>query len=175
MIIETERLYLREMSEDDCDALYAVLGDSETARHYPYSFDRARVLSWIRRNMERYAADGFGLWAVCLRGTGEMIGDCGLTLQTIDGSVLPEIGYHIRRDRRHMGYAREAASAVRDWAFTHTAHDALYSCCKYTNVPSFRTAESIGMRFLKHCPDEANGSTRVSVITRDEWAALRDG
>ena len=53
---------------------------------------------WIERNVNRYRKDGFGLWAVCLKDTGELIGDCGLTLQNIHGEILPEIGYHIRRD-----------------------------------------------------------------------------
>lgn len=170
-VIETERLFLREMALADYDALYAVLADRDIMQHYPYTFDAARVRGWIARNQERYQADGFGLWAVCLQDTGEMIGDCGLTLQCIDGQTLPEIGYHIRADFQHKGYAREAASAVRDWAFIHTEYEALYSYCKYTNVPSYRTAEAIGMHFLKTYPDEINEITHVSVITREDWLA----
>ena len=169
MILETERLFLREMNMNDLHALYAVLADPEIMRHYPYSFDEHRVREWIGRNMDRYREYGFGLWAVCLKETGEMIGDCGLTLQPIDGEMLPEIGYHIRRDCQRKGYAREAALAVRDWAFRNTDHPAVYSYCKYTNIPSIRTAESIGMRFEKEYPDDANGITHVSAITRVEW------
>ena len=168
MILETERLFLREMTMDDFDALYAVLSDSSIMQHYPYSFDEERVRSWIERNMKRYTDDGFGLWAVCLKDTGEMIGDCGLTLQNIDGTMLPEIGYHIRRDQQRKGYAKEAAMAVRDWAFQNTEYPALYSYCKYTNVGSFKTAESIGMHFEKEYEDEANKITHVSVIRRDD-------
>jgi len=57
------------------------------------------------------------------------------------------------------------AKAVRDWAFRNTDYPALYSYCKYTNEPSFRTAESIGMRFACEYPDEINGKTHVSMIT----------
>ena len=167
-ILETERLFLREMTMDDFDALYAVLSDAEIMQHYPYSFDEERVRSWIERNMNRYKEDGFGLWAVCLKDTGEMIGDCGLTLQNIDGQMLPEIGYHIRKDQQRKGYAKEAAAAVRDWAFQNTEYPALYSYCKYTNVGSFKTAESIGMHFEKEYEDEANKITHVSVIRRDD-------
>ena len=168
MILETERLFLREMTMGDFDALYAVLSDPEIMQHYPYSFDEERVRSWIERNMDRYKDDGFGLWAVCLKDTGEMIGDCGLTLQNIDGQMLPEIGYHIRKDQQRKGYAREAAMAVRDWAFGNTEYPALYSYCKYTNVGSFKTAESIGMHFEKEYEDEANKITHVSVIRRED-------
>lgn len=168
MRIETERLYLREMDESDFDALYKVLADREIMKHYPYTFDDKRVREWIERNMKRYEEFGFGLWAVCLKETGEMIGDCGLTLQNIEGEMLPEIGYHIRADQQKKGYAREAAAAVRDWAFNNTDYPALYSYCKYTNVPSYKTAESIGMHYEKEYPDEANEITHVSVIRRED-------
>lgn len=170
MIIETERLFLREMTMDDYDSLYAVLADREIMQHYPYTFDEERVRAWIERNMNRYKENGFGLWAVCLKETGEMIGDCGLTLQFIEGEMLPEIGYHIRRDCQHKGYAKEAAGAVRDWAFKNTDYPALYSYCKYTNEASYKTAESIGMHFEKEYPDEANEITHVSVIYREGYS-----
>ena len=168
MRIDTERLFLREMSMDDFDALYKVLADRDIMQHYPYTFDDNKVREWIERNMKRYEAFGFGLWAVCLKDTGEMIGDCGLTLQNIEGKMLPEIGYHIRADQQKKGYAREAAAAVRDWAFENTDYPALYSYCKYTNVPSYKTAESIGMHYEKEYPDEANEITHVSVIRRED-------
>lgn len=110
MVLETKRLYLRELTEADFDALYRVLADSDIMQHYPYTFDEARVRGWIQKNIERYSIFGFGLWAVCLRETGEMIGDCGLTMQLIDGQIRPEIGYHIRKDRQRQGYARKPRS-----------------------------------------------------------------
>ena len=95
MVIETERLLLREMTENDFDALYKVLADSDIMQHYLYTFDEVRVRNWIQRNIERYQTFGFGLWAVCLKETGEMIGDCGLTMQLINSEIKPEIGYHV--------------------------------------------------------------------------------
>ena len=169
MVLETKRLLLREMKPDDFQALFLVFGDPETMWHYPYTFDGQHVRDWIERNINRYRKDGFGLWAVCLKETGELIGDCGLTLQNIRGEMLPEIGYHIRRDCQRKGYASEAAEGVRNWAFRNTAYPIVYSYCKYTNVPSIKTAESIGMRFVCEYPDETNGTTHVSAISREEW------
>ena len=113
-VIETERLYLREMTENDFEALKKVLADPEIMQHYPCVFDEAKVKNWIQRNIDRYRIFGFGLWAVCLKENGEVIGDCGLTMQFVNGQIKPEIGYHIRADKQRKGYAREAASAVRD-------------------------------------------------------------
>lgn len=171
--LETDRLFLRPLTLSDLDALSAVLGDPENMQHYPYQFDEARVRDWIERNRMRYQRYGFGLWAVCLKDSGELIGDCGLTLQNIAGEMLPEIGYHIRRDLQKQGYAKEAAAAVRDWAFQNTSYPALYSCCKYTNVASIKTAETIGMTFAREYPDEANGITHVSVIQRGNHENIR--
>ena len=67
MLIETERLFLREMKKDDFGALYNVLADTEIMKYYPYTFDEEKVKSWIERNMERYIVYGFGLWAVVLK------------------------------------------------------------------------------------------------------------
>ena len=172
MIIETERLFLREMKENDFDALYEVLAVSDIMRHYPYTFDESRVRNWIQRNIERYRIFGFGLWAVCLKETGEMIGDCGLTMQLIDGEIKPEIGYHIRADKQRNGYAKEAAIAVRDWTFNNTPFQIVYSYMKYTNEPSVKTAISYGCKQVDEYKDDENEITKVFAISKDQWADL---
>ena len=172
MIIETERLFLREMKESDFDALYKVLADSDIMQHYPYAFDENRVINWIQRNIERYRIFGFGLWAVCLKETGEMIGDCGITLQLIDGQIKPEIGYHIRADKQRNGYAKEAAIAVRDWTFNNTPFQIVYSYMKYTNEPSVKTAISYGCKQVDEYKDDENEITKVFAISKDQWAGL---
>ena len=172
MIIETNRLFLREMTENDFEALYKVLSDSDVMKHYPYTFDDVRVRNWIQRNMERYQIFGFGLWAVCLKETGEMIGDCGLTMQLINGQIKPEIGYHIRADKQRKGYAKEAAIAVRDWAFNNTPFNVLYSYMKYTNEPSAKTAVAYGCKQVDEFSDEVNEITKVFAISREVWEQI---
>ena len=169
MVIETERLLLREMTHDDFCALYQVLADSDIMQHYPYTFDENRVRNWIERNIERYRLLGFGLWAVCLKETGEMIGDCGLTMHLINGQIKPEIGYHIRADKQKNGFAKEAAIAVRDWTFNNTPFNIVYSYMMHTNEPSCKTAISYGCKQVDEFIDDVNGITKVFAITRDEW------
>ena len=172
MVIETERLYLREMTDEDFHALYKVLADSGIMQHYPYAFDDNRVRNWIEQNIERYRVLGFGLWAVCLKETGEVIGDCGLIMQLIGGEIKPEIGYHIRADKQRNGFAKEAAIAVRDWTFHNTPFNVVYSYMKHTNEPSYKTAISYGCKQVGEYKDNENEITKVFAITREEWTNL---
>lgn len=166
MILETQRLYLREMADDDFDALRRVLGDADIMRHYPFSFDDQRIRGWIARNRERYSIFGFGLWAVCRKDTGEMIGDCGLTMQIINGQIRPEIGYHICADHQRQGFATEAARAVRDWTWQNTPFRAVYSYMKAENTPSIRTAMAYGCEYAGEFLDDEGERTKVFVLRR---------
>ncbi len=114
MIIETERLILREYTLEDFDAIYEILSDPETMQHYPKPFDEERTRGWIEWNLENYQEYGFGLWAVVLKETDELIGDCGVTIQNIDGDLLPEIGYHIHKKYTNVGsYSTALANGMK--------------------------------------------------------------
>jgi ribosomal-protein-alanine N-acetyltransferase len=158
-ILETERLLLREFVPDDIDALAAVISDPETMRFYPEPRDRAGVESWIERNRRRYRDDGHGLWAMVLKSSGEVVGDCGLARQTVDDVDEIEIGYHVRRDLWGRGLAPEAAAACRDYGFERLGAKQLISLIRPENLPSRRVAEKVGLslwkevmwRDLPHC------------------------
>ncbi|MBQ3295729.1 MAG: GNAT family N-acetyltransferase [Erysipelotrichaceae bacterium] len=172
--IKTERLFLRDYSINDFDALYDIMSDTETMQHYPEPFDAEKTRNWIKWNLENYEKYGFGLWAIVLRETGEFIGDCGITIQNIDGELLPELGYHINKKYWRQGFAKEAAQAVRDWVSQNTNYDKIYSYMKYTNIASCSTAISIGMKKVKEYPDPKNTISYVYAITRAEWETLKN-
>ena len=108
IILETERLFLREMNMDDYDALFRVLADPEIMQHYPYSFDEERVKAWIERNMKRYQDNGFGLWAVCLKETGEMIGDCGLSAKAMQKKLQVQSAIGLLQTRTTLHFIHTA-------------------------------------------------------------------
>ena len=118
-ILETRRLVLRHFVSEDSIALARVLSDPVAMKFYPAPHDRTGVEQWIERNLQRYSRDGIGLWAMDLKATGELIGDCGITRQQIENEFFYEIGYHLRRDHWGNGYATEAAIACRDWGFAN--------------------------------------------------------
>lgn len=98
LILETPRLALREFEPGDYDDLCLMLRDAETMYAYEHAFSEAEARAWLQKQLDRYAADGFGLWAVILKATGALIGQCGLTWQEAGdfGRVL-EVGYIFNR------------------------------------------------------------------------------
>lgn len=145
MIVETARLELREMTDADLPALRGILHDPVAMTAYEGAFTDEESLAWLRRMQQRYADDGFGLWAVVLRESGELIGQCGITRQLIEDDQVIEVGYLFQRAHWHHGYAVEAATACRDWAFRALEIDELYAKVRSTNVASMNVAIRLGM------------------------------
>jgi [ribosomal protein S5]-alanine N-acetyltransferase len=158
-VIETERLRLRPFVAEDVDALAAVLTDPVAMRWYVRPFTRTEVVEWIERNQRRYTTDGYGLWAMVLESTGEVIGDCGLVNMEVDGDTLIEVGYHVRRDHWKRGYATEAARACMKYAFEKLGAERVISLIRPENVPSWRVAEKNGMTVWKE-------TVRVGLVHR---------
>jgi RimJ/RimL family protein N-acetyltransferase len=126
------------------------LGDAELMKYYPAPFSRDETIEWIRSNLERYERDGHGLWAMELKATGELIGDCGLVVQDVDGDIDVEVGWHVRRDMCNRGFATEAAEACRDYVFEELGLVRLISLVRPENAASCRVAEKIGMTVERH-------------------------
>jgi [ribosomal protein S5]-alanine N-acetyltransferase len=142
------------MTEHDLPALREILQDAETMVAYEGPLDEDEVVVWLERMIGRYTNDGFGMWAVILKETGQMIGQCGLTRQHIIGEDVVEIGYLFNRAFWHRGYATEAARASRDYACEVLGLERVYSQVRDTNIASMNVAIRTGMtvrgRFTKH-------------------------
>ena len=145
IVFQTDRLILREMTGEDLRDLAEMLLDPEVMCAYEHAFSTAEVLEWLERQQSRYRRDGFGLWALELRESGEMVGQAGLTWQPCEGETVLEIGYLLKRRHWHRGYAREAAAGCRDYAFTRLGAQRVHSIIKADNAPSIRVARAIGM------------------------------
>ncbi len=145
-MLTTPRLALREMTGSDLDDMAALLGDPQVMRFYPRPKTRLEAGDWITWNQRLYHDHGFGLWAVDLRETGEFAGDCGLTIQQVDGACEIEVGYHIRAGLQGNGYATEAAAAARDFARDTLGLRRLIAIIDPDNTPSQRVATKIGLR-----------------------------
>ncbi len=146
MIPDTKRLHFRELRQSDFAALCRILQDEETMYAYNGAFDDAMVQDWLDRQIGRYQKYGFGAWALIHKESGDLIGQCGLTMQPWKDRELLEIGYLLRRDCWHMGFATEAALACQAYAFEVMGADAVYSIIRDNNLPSQRVALRGGMQ-----------------------------
>lgn len=145
MILETERLFLREMKQSDFDSLCRILQDEETMYAYEGAFSDDEVQEWLDRQISRYEKWNFGLWAVILKETNDMIGQCGLTMQPWKDAEVLEIGYLFERLYWHNGYAIEAAKACKKYAFEILRADEVCSIIRDTNIASQNVAIRNGM------------------------------
>ena len=150
MILETDRVYLREMNQTDYDDLCKILQDEETMYAYEGAFSDEEAQEWLDKQLSRYQKWGFGLWAVILKETGEMIGQCGLTMQPWKDEEVLEIGYLFRRQYWHQGYATEAARACKRYAFEKLGKEAVCSIIRDTNIASQNVALRNGMSVADH-------------------------
>ncbi|WP_302054736.1 GNAT family N-acetyltransferase [Macrococcus epidermidis] len=118
--------------------------------------------------MENYATYNCGLWAVILKEDGTFLGDCGITMQNIDGEVLHEIGFHIIKEYCNKGYASEAANACMEYAFNVLGFEKIYSTID--NLPSQKVASKIGMK--KHKVFDKNGLQHIVQIAIKEKESI---
>lgn len=145
MILETERLILRELEQTDFQDLSEILRNPRVMYAYEHDFTDEDVQIWLDRQKMRYKKYGFGLWAIILKSTECMIGQAGLTIQPYKNNKILEIGYLLKQDFWHYGYAREAVIGCKHYAFEHLNKDKIYSIIKSDNTASMKVAESIGM------------------------------
>ena len=147
MTLETERLVLRPMRAGDLEALWGMFGDPAVMAAFDEKpLDQEQVGRWLERNLAHQREHGYGLFAVCLKDDGRLIGNCGLELMEVSGEHVAELGYDFRSDHWNQGYATEAACAVRDYAFNTLRLGRLVSLIRLGNPASERVAEKTGLK-----------------------------
>ena len=151
MILETKRLYLREMNPSDFNSLCRILQDEKAMYAYEGAFSDQEVQEWLDRQIYRYQKWNFGLWAAVLKETDKMIGQCGLTMQQWKDQEVLEIGYLFERSHWHQGYATEAAKACKQYAFEKLNASEVCSIIRDSNTAS------------------QNVAMRNDMVMKDQW------
>ena len=148
-ILETPRLLMREMDQDDYGDLCTLLQDRAVMYAYEHDFTPQDVQDWLDRQLTRYERYGFGLWALILKETGEFIGQAGLTMQDAAGEEVLEIGYLLKHAFWHLGYATEATQACKEYAFQVLKASKVCCLIKADNIASQKVAKAMGMKKVK--------------------------
>ncbi len=147
-MLDTSRLHLRLMVEDDLADLHRIFTDANVMKAFGLeSFSLEQMKEWLNRNLAHQRQYGYGLFSVVLKATGELIGDCGLEHGQFHGLPCVEIGYDFLSTHWNRGYATEAARRVRDYATEELllGRDQLCSYIRQSNLASQRVSEKIGM------------------------------
>ncbi len=147
MRVETDRLLLRPVEASDAAALLAMWSDPDVTRYMGGPRDPERVRQAIEEEARTGAPYPMGLWPVVEKASGRVIGDCGLLEKEVGGRVEVELVYVFAADSWGKGYATEAASAVRDYAFHSLRLIRIIALINPDNVASARVAEKAGLTF----------------------------
>lgn len=149
IILETKRLILREFEPQDLADLSEILQDKEVMYAWEHAFSDAEVMEWYNRQIDRYHTCGYGYWAVIEKSSNQFIGQCGILMTKIEGKEFPEIGYLFKKKYWCNGFATEAATGCKNYAFEALQISKIYSTVRTNNIASQKVAEKIGMKIEK--------------------------
>ena len=159
--LETDRLLLRAPVPDDADALAPMYGDPEVMRFVGdgRTLTRADTERSVKRMIDRWEADGFGLFTTVRKDDDEIIGRVGLLVWNTDtwepttraeAANAPsevEVGYTLGKPYWGRGYATEAAGAVRDYALNELGAERLIALIIHGNTASENVARKLGLEY----------------------------
>jgi RimJ/RimL family protein N-acetyltransferase len=150
IVLETKRLILRTFKESDCDVMTLINKDPKVMAYFPSTLDREQTIEFIEKIMNHQKKYGYSPYAVDIKSTQEMIGFVGLlhrTKEEFDAHFMPstEIGWRLSSQHWNQGYATEAASKVRDYAFNSLSLSEIVSFTIPQNRASRRVMEKIGL------------------------------
>ncbi|HWS56158.1 MAG TPA: GNAT family N-acetyltransferase [Pyrinomonadaceae bacterium] len=173
--IETERLRIRRLRDEDLDGLYEVCGDPELMRYVGDGrpLTREQTRRWIEKSQGNYERHGFGCAAVVLKDGGRFAGYCGLVYG--HGGADVEIIYALKREFRGAGLAGEAARAVIEYGFAECGLSRIVATIDPANAASVRVADKLGMTHREDRLDEHGLPEAVYAVDRTDYGEVRAG
>jgi RimJ/RimL family protein N-acetyltransferase len=180
IVLETERLTLRQFTPDDVENLVELDGDPEVMRYItggrptPREEIEGRELPAF---LDYYArSDGYGFWAAIEKATGDFIGWFHLRPRADMAADEPELGYRLRRSAWGKGYATEGSRALIEKAFTDLGAQRVWAETMVVHTASHRVMEKAGLKYVRtfdaDWPYKIEGDEEGDVeyaLTRAEW------
>jgi len=148
-ILETERLDLQTIEEDDFEELANLLANEKVHKFFPKTLNRQESQEFLKKNQKRQIEDGLSFWAVIRKDDLRFLGICGLLKQIIDEKEEIEVGYRINDEFWGKGYGTEAAKGCLEYAKNKLRLSTVISCILKENRQSIRVAEKNGLTLEK--------------------------
>lgn len=170
--LETERLILRMLREEDFEQYASLMCDAEVTRYLGDGKPLARADAWrqMATLLGHWQLRGYGPWAVEEASSGRLVGRVGFF--NPEGWPGFELGWTLGREFWGRGYATEAARRALEHCFTEMGREHVISLIRPDNHPSIKVAERLGER-LESTTDLLGSEALVYGISRDEWLARR--
>ncbi len=165
---ETERLKFRLLKSNDFDSWVDLFKENKVAEFLemdPTLSPTDLCKAWFDKSFNRYQNDLGGMNVLIDKKTNQFVGQCGLLIQTIEEVKRLEVGYSILPKFWNQGYAFEAASKCKNYAFENNFTDSLISVVHIENIGSEKVALKNGMTFEKKLDDLFN----VFSIDKKDW------
>ncbi len=145
--LTTDRLSLRRWRRGDREPFARLNADPEVMEHFPATLSREQSDDLIEAIEAGFEVNGFGLWALELRGSGEFIGFTGLAVPSFEAHFTPavEVGWRLARSAWGNGYATEAGRAALAFGFSEPGLEEVVSLTTVGNRRSRAVMERLGM------------------------------
>lgn len=153
VILATENFIIRELTEDDIDALCLIRNEPEIRQ---YLFDTEADAEVEKEKLRAYIKSvysyyGYGLWGVFLKWNGQLAGECGIDLKMHNGQQIYELGYLLSKEYQGKGYAFEFVTAVIGYCFRELRINKITAVIYKDNIKSIHLADKIGMQKKSEC------------------------
>mgnify|MGYP001554239794 CR=1 FL=1 len=175
VILETERLILREIIPEDESAFFKMDSDPEVHRFLGNSpvKDLAQIKDVIAFIRKQYLENGIGRWAVVEKDSNEFIGWCGLKYftETINNHIhIYDLGYRFSKDHWGKGYATEAAKACLEYGFNKMKLKEIYAMTDSRNLNSNKVLKKLGFTFIEKFDYDGDESDwfKLNLIDREK-------
>lgn len=157
-LLETDRLYLREITPDDALFAYELNADEEVIRYTGDGpFESVEEAKTFLENYDHYRKYGFGRWLVVRKSDNELVGWCGLKYS--EDADEYDIGFRFFKKHWNSGYATESAAACLKIGFEKFGMKTIVGRARVENLASVRVLEKLGLSFSKTV--EENGEAWV--------------
>ena len=150
IIVETERLSIREITQDDAQALANVLADPVVMKYSTVGVHSTeQIIDYIANCQKQYALNGYGHWAIYNTDSGEFVGVCGLNKHDLDSNDVIHINYRLATNQQGKGYAVEATLGILDFAKNSLKHNVIHALIEPENTSSVNVVNRTGFEFVK--------------------------
>ena len=146
IFLKTERFILRYITQEDFEELKAILQDKDVMYAWEYDFSDDDVQNWIDKNIELYKKHNLGYFLMVENTSGKILGQSALMPDIIDGYTYYEIGYILKKEYWHNGFATEAANALKNYAFNTLNLNEIIFEIRPDNISSRKIAENLNAK-----------------------------